>query len=141
MQTDYIETRLKDQMGYYERMSKKLRNEYYWLSSISIVINAAIPVLSMGIDTAGVLKYIIALLSATASVLSSFLLLRKTKDTWVRYRSTYEKLRSEQALFETSSGRYKTADEKDFILACEEIMELERNAWEELLQNSQEKRA
>lgn len=140
MKTNYIETRLNDQMGYYHNKCKALRNEYYWLSGISIVINAAIPVLSMGIESAGILKYVIAILSATASVLSSLLLLRKTKDIWIRYRSTYEKLKKEKVLFETSSGKYKFASEEDFILACEEIMESEHSTWLKLHQNGNEKK-
>ena len=132
MNTDYIDTRLDSQLEYYRAKCSKLRSEYYWLSGASIVINAVIPILSMGIESAGVLKYIIAVLSASATVMSSILLLRKTKDTWIKYRSTYEKLEKEKVLFENSAGKYETATEKDFILACEEIMESEHNAWEEL---------
>ncbi len=136
MKTNYIDTRLKDQMGYYNNKCVALRREYYWLSSISIVINAVIPILSMGIESAGLLKYAITVLSASVSVMSSILLLRKTKDTWIKYRSTYEKLEKEKILFENSSGKYATATEKDFILACETIMESEHDAWEELHKTS-----
>ena len=132
MKTDYIDTRLDNQMKYYRTKCSKLRSEYYWLSGVSIVINAVIPILSMGIEFTGVLRYIIAALSASVTVMSSILLLCKTKDTWIKYRSTYEKLKKEKVLFEHSAGKYKTATEKDFILACEEIMESEHNAWEEL---------
>ena len=138
MQKNYIETRLKNQMDYYHKKCRKLQREYYWLSGLSIVINAAIPVLSMAVDSVWIMKYVIALLSATVSVLSSFLLLRLTKDTWIKYRTTYEKLKKEMVLFETSSGKYKTATEEDFILACEEIMESEHNTWEALLQNGKD---
>lgn len=123
-------------MEYYNNKSVALRKEYYWLSGISIVINAVIPILSIGIESGGLLKYAIAALSASASVISSILLLRKTKDTWIKYRSTYEKLQKEKILFETSSGKYATATEKDFILACETIMESEHDAWEELHKTS-----
>lgn len=140
MRINYIETRLNNQMEYYHKKSTKLRKEYYWLSSVSIVINATIPVLSMSIESTGVLKYVIAALSATVSVLSSFLLLRKTKDTWIKYRSTYEKLKKEKVLFETSSGKYQTASEEDFILTCEEIMESEHSTWEKMHQNGNEKK-
>ena len=132
MNSNYIDTRLNNQLEYYHTKCSKLRLEYYWLSGISIVINAIIPILSMGIESAGALKYIIAVLSASVTVMSSILLLRKTKDTWITYRSTYEKLKKEKVLFENSAGKYKTATEKDFILNCEEIMESEHIEWEEL---------
>ena len=127
-----MDTRLNNQLEYYSTKCSKLRSEYYWLSSISIVINAVIPILSMGIESTGFLKYIIAALSASATISTSILLLCKTKDTWIKYRSTYEKLEKEKVLFENSAGKYETATEQDFILTCEEIMESEHNAWEEL---------
>ncbi len=140
METNYIETRLNGQMEYYHKKCTRRRNEYYWLSGISIVINAAIPVLSIGIESTGRLKYVVAILSATTSILTSLLLLRNTKDTWVRYRSTYEKLKHEKVLFETSSGKYVTANEQEFILACEAIMMSEHTAWKELLNDTKDKK-
>lgn len=138
MKTNYIETRLKGQMEYYSWKSAKCQKEYYRMSTISIVINAIIPVLSLGIEAAGILKYIIAALSAAASITSSIMLLRKPKDTWIKYRSTYEKLKKEKILFETSSGKYKNGSEEEFILTCEEIMESEHKAWEDLHRNGKD---
>ena len=140
MKSSYIGTRLNSQLEYYHNKCMKLRSEYYWLSGISIAINAIIPILSMGIESTGFLKYVIATLSASASVMSSILLLRKTKDTWIKYRSAYEKLKREKALFENSAGIYAAANEGEFILACEDIMESELNAWVELNQNNNEKK-
>lgn len=140
MKTDYIETRLKGQMDYYSKKSAKSRKEYYWMSTILIVINAIIPVLSIGIESAGMLKYVIAAFSAAATIISSVLLLRKPKDIWVKYRSTYEKLKKEKILFETSSGKYKNGTEEEFILTCEEIMESEHKDWEDLHRNGKEKK-
>ena len=71
MKTDYIDTRLDNQMKYYRTKCSKLRSEYYWLSGVSIVINAVIPILSMGIEFTGVLRYIIAALSASVTVIKS----------------------------------------------------------------------
>lgn len=140
MKANYIETRLNGQMEYYHKKCTSLRNEYYGLSGISIVINAFIPVLSIGIESTGWLKYIVAILSATTSVLTSLLLLRKTKETWIRYRSTYEQLKHEKILFETSSGKYATANEQEFIVACEAIMMSEHTAWKELLNDTKDKK-
>lgn len=127
MKTDYIEKRLKGQMDYYSKKSAKSRKEYYWMSTILIVINALIPVLSLGIESTGIQKYIVAALGSASTIISSVLLLRKPKDTWIKYRSTYEKLKKEKILFETSSGKYKNGTEEEFILTCEEIMESEQN--------------
>ncbi len=134
MEFDYIKERLEKQMDYYHNKSVRLRREYYILSSIMIVFNAIIPVLSIGLDTSGFLKYIIATMSAAASILSSLQLLRKTKETWINYRDTYEKLKKEKVLFLSSADRYKDASMDAFIINCESIMESERNSWKSLNQ-------
>ena len=99
MKTNYIETRLDDQMAYYRKKCASAQKEYFWMSTASIVINAVVPVLAMGGDVATWLRYIIAGLSAAASIISSIILLRKPKDIWIEYRSTYEKLKKEKILF------------------------------------------
>lgn len=135
---DYINERLSPQMEYYRAKCKKLRREYNVCSIIVIVVNAAIPVISMWAETCTVTKYIIAVASATATVLSSILLLRKTKEQWIEYRSTYEKLKREKVLYESGAGYYQTAGEKEFILKCEDIMDAEHGIWKEI--NSQIKK-
>ena len=96
MKTNYIETRLKDQMDYYSKKSSQSRKEYYWMSTILIVINAVIPILSLGIESTGIQKYIVAALGSAATIISSVLMLRMPKDLWIKYRSTNEKLKREK---------------------------------------------
>ena len=140
MKTDYIEKRLKGQMDYYSKKSAKCRKEYYWMSAILIVINATIPILSLGIESTEIQKYIVAVLGSAATIISSVMLLRKPKDLWIKYRSTNEKLKKEKILFETSSGKYKNGSEEEFILTCEAIMESEHTAWEDLYRNGKDKK-
>ena len=140
MKTNYIETRLKDQMDYYSKKSAQSRKEYYWMSTILIVINAIIPILSLGIESTGIQKYIVAVLGSAATIISSVLMLRKPKDLWIKYRSTNEKLKKEKILFETSSGKYKDGSEEEFIQTCEAIMESEHTAWEDLYRSSKDKK-
>ena len=132
MATNYFEERLDGQMKFYSKKSAEFQKEYYRLSIAAIVINAVVPVMAIGIDSEGALKYVIAAFSAAASILSSILLLRKPKEIWLKYRSTYEKLKKEKILFLTGSGKYKTCTEDDFIQACEQIMEAEHIDWEKL---------
>lgn len=136
---DYISERLEPQMKYYSKRSKSLRKEYLTLSIIIVIVNATIPVISIGLDSVGPLKYIVALLSSMASILSSVLLIRKTKDTWIEFRMTYEKLKKEKVLFETHTGKYKDAQYDDFVLSCEEIMESEHKLWRELHKDATQK--
>lgn len=127
-------------MDYYSKKSSQSRKEYYWMSTILIVINAVIPILSLGIESTGIQKYIVAALGSAATIISSVLMLRKPKDLWIKYRSTNEKLKKEKILFETSSGKYKDGSEEEFIQTCEAIMESEHTAWEDLYRSSKDKK-
>lgn len=80
-------------MDYYSKKSSQSRKEYYWMSTILIVINAVIPILSLGIESTGIQKYIVAALGSAATIISSVLMLRMPKDLWIKYRSTNEKLK------------------------------------------------
>lgn len=129
METYYIINRLKNQMDLYYSRSITLRMEYYAISITIIVINALIPVFSITLDVGVLSKYLVTIFSELAAVLSSILLLRKTKDTWLEHQSIYAKLRQEQVLFETKSGKNETATVQDFVKACEEIIQNEQNLW------------
>ena len=132
---DYISNRLNDQMQYYHSKCISFQQEFYRLSVVIIVANAIIPVLLL-VSNCGAIKYIVAIISALASILSSILLLRNTKETWLEYRSTYEKLKREKILFETKSGVYNEASINDFILNCENIIDAEHEIWKRINSNS-----
>ena len=132
METDYYEARLKPQMEYYHKKCASLQKEYRRLSIAVITINALIPVLSISVTSGGAVQYIIALLSAVASVLMSVLLLNNTKEVWLEYRSTYEKLKREKILYDVSAEKYQDRSMQQLAVACEDIMASEHRQWKEL---------
>lgn len=132
MQEEYIEKRLQPQIEYYSGKSARLKKEFYWLSILALVANAVIPVLALSIDSEGISKYFVAILSSISTILSGILLIKKTKDNWVSYRLTCEALKREKILFETKSGKYKDASFNDFVVACEKIIADENTAWKSL---------
>ena len=104
--------------------------------------NALIPVITLSIDSTGVQKYIVASLSAVATILSSILMLKKTRDTWVEYRFTCEALKREQAMFETKSGKYAGMAFQafqSFVTSCENIMASENSTWLDLIKSEKVK--
>lgn len=129
----YIAERLDPQISYYDRKSFRCQREYYALSVANIIILALIPVVSIAADDFAAVKYLIAAASATASILSSILLLKKSKENWVEFRATCENLKSEREQFRFASGPYKDlpSPERDshFIERCEDIMGKEHSAW------------
>ena len=130
---DYIKERLNKQIEYYGRKGRALRKEYYILSTINLVILGFIPLLTLISDTCLLAKYIIAALSSLASILSSYLLLHNTKDSWLEYRSTSEHLKTELELYLCGAGLYgqlpKNEQESVLVENCEKIMETEHSSW------------
>lgn len=133
MEQEYVKNRLSGQMKYYKEKCASLKKEYYILSAANIILLALIPVVTLAADKFTPIKYIIASMSATASILSSILLLHRTKDKWLEYRSTYEQLKSEEAKYSFHIGIYADKEEKErdhlFMERCEDIMEREHTDW------------
>lgn len=130
---DYIQKRILPQIEYYSGSSRRFRLEYYVFSIGSIILMAAVPIITMLPDTISGAKYVSASISAIASVLSSILLLRGTRDNWIEYRSTSEMLKSELYAFKAKSVEYKIVDYNQrfrlFVDRCESIMQAERTGW------------
>lgn len=129
----YINDRLLQQIEYYSKESKKLQEEYYAISIVSIIVLAIIPIITLLSDAFTSFRYLIAGASAISSVLSSVLLIRKTKDNWLEYRATSEALQSELAKYNCCASVYnvKSDEERLVILVntCEKIMSAEHNGW------------
>ena len=139
MGNNYIKNRLEPQMAFYKKKCAALQKEFYALSIISIIVNSIIPIFAIAVDTVGFLKYIVSSLSAVATICSSILLLRKTKDTWVECRSTYEQLKHEKIMFESKAGSYGSDDKSGFIAKCESIMDSEHSIWTQLMKDNENK--
>ena len=84
------------------------------------------------------MKYIIALLSALVSISSSILLLKRAKDRWIGYRTTYEQLKKEKILFELGAGSYGDKNIQVFAERCEKIMQDEHSLWKIAMKNTSE---
>lgn len=129
----YIEQRLQGQLDYYHMKSLSLKKEYYCLSILNIIATALIPIFTVAVDDCTFFKYIIAALGAAASILTSILLLRKTKETHLSFRSTYEALKREQVFYLNQVGDYAEKEPEKrgilFITNCEKLMLNEQKAW------------
>lgn len=129
----YITERLNEQIAYYGKKSIRLQREYYILSILNIIILALVPFLTLLSDFSMLYRYIIAGSSAVASILSSILLLRKTKDNWLEFRATGEALKTELEEYRYRVGLYdgktEEASNKILVQQCEKIMQSEHSAW------------
>lgn len=129
----YIKNRLQEQMNYYHKTCMKLQKEYNWLSILSIVSTAFISVFTLAVTDWLFSKYIVAMLSAFSTVLTSILLLHKTKENQVNYRRTYEMLKTEHIFFLNGIEKYKDKNLQErrdlFIETCENLMQSEHSIW------------
>lgn len=129
----YITERLNEQIAYYGKKSIRLQREYYILSILNIIILAFVPFLTLLSDFSQIYRYIIAASSAIASIFSSILLLRKTKDNWLEYRATGEALKTELERYRYQVEAYEKLDKKhandQLVTQCEKIMQLEHSEW------------
>lgn len=131
---NYISGRLKTQLEYYDTSSIKLQRRYQQFTIANIIITAMIPVVTV-IESwwNPVGKFVIALLGAIASILTSIAFFEKYKDKWTQYRFTYEKLESELAQYNTCTCKYNIENptERLYILVetCESILDREHSVW------------
>lgn len=131
--TQYVDTRLTDQIEYYDNRSTHYQREHYWLSIVEIILTASIPIFTLFLDVAPCIKYIIALVGAASSVLTSVLFLRRSKENWIESRSICESLKSEKEKYLHNCGQYQHLSQpfRDalFVDTCEDLMNKERANW------------
>lgn len=133
VRSQYVDTRLEDQIKYYDNRSTHYQHEYYILSISDIILTAAIPILTLFLDVAPCVKYIIALLGAASTVLTSVLFLRRSKENWIESRSICEALKSEKEKYLHNCGQYQDLPQSSraplLVDTCEALMNEERANW------------
>lgn len=139
---EYLDSRINDQIQFYEEKSKVNKNCYYFSKLIEISFGAAIPVISgYFIDKcwAGLTVAILGVLIAISASINGIF---KFQEKWIYYRVTIEQLKREKDLFLTRSGIYieknKPSSFNMFVENCEDILSTENNAWKKY-QNSKTK--
>jgi hypothetical protein len=107
---DYIEQRLNDQIGWYDRKSGTNQRWFKRLRFAEIVAAATIPFLSGFADKSFQIKITIGVLGVVVAVIASVLGLLQLQVRWIEYRATAESLRKEKFLFLTQTEPYDKAD-------------------------------
>ena len=135
----YIHQRLEDQIAYYEQKSSRNKKTYYALSIAAIAANAMIPVVSVFLPSATIPKLIITLLSASAAIVSSVLILFNARDLWAKYRLSATRLQAFRHQYFTRSGIFAGLDEEQafqrLVEVSEQQIQEENSSWEIILQN------
>jgi len=127
---EYIQQRVDDQIGFYDRRSRSAQNMFKTLSAVQIVCGAVIPVVSGFSREIAYSEWITALLGVAVTFATAFLTLNKYQERWINYRTTCETLKHLRNLFLTGSTPYKDDDVFDrFVNDVEAIISKENSDW------------
>jgi hypothetical protein len=124
---EYIEQRLSDQIGWYDRKSTTNQRWFKRLRFAEIVAAATIPLLSGFADNSFPIKIAIGALGVFVAVIASLLGLLQLQVHWIEYRGTAESLRREKFLFLTQTAPYDKDDAFHLLVQRVEAMLTKEN--------------
>ena len=127
---EYIEQRLSDQIGWYDRKSGTNQRWFKRLRFAEIVAAAAIPFLSGFAGSSLPIKIAIGALGVLVAVVASLLGLPQLQEHWIEYRATAESLRKEKFLFLSQTEPYDKNDAFHLLVQrVEALLSKESTEW------------
>src|SRR6058998_1988739 len=127
---EYIEQRLSDQIGWYDRKSSTYQRWFKRLRFAEIVAAATIPFLSGFAGDSFPIKIAIGVLGVLVAVVASLLGLLQLQEHWIEYRATAESLRKEKFLFLTQTDPYDKDDAfRLLVQRIEALLSKENTEW------------
>jgi hypothetical protein len=127
---EYVEQRINDQIGWYDRRSIKNKRWFQRLRFAEIVVAATIPFLSGFADKSLAIKIAIGALGVFVAVIASLLGLLQLQVHWIEYRATAESLRKEKFLFLTQTDPYNKDDAFHLLVQrVEALLSKENTDW------------
>jgi hypothetical protein len=127
---DYVEQRLTDQIGWYNRKSTMNQHWFKGLRFAEIVAAATIPFLSGFADKSFPIKIAIGVLGVVVAVLASLLGILHLQEHWIEYRATAESLKKEKFLFLTQTEPYDKDDAFHLLVQrVEALLSKETTEW------------
>lgn len=126
----YMETRVDDQINYYDTQSKNGRNWYKGLSLCQILCGATIPFVSGFSSQICYSEWVTGFLGLLVTVSTGLLSLNKYQERWINFRTTCETLKHLKNLFLTRSTPYKGDKAFDnFVNDIEVVISKENSEW------------
>jgi hypothetical protein len=127
---DYIDQRINDQIGWYDRRSITNKRWFKRLRFAEIVAAATIPFLSGFAAQSFPVQIAIGALGVFVAVIASLLGLLQLQVHWIEYRATAESLRKEKFLFLTQTDPYNKDDAFHLLVQrVEALLSKENTEW------------
>jgi hypothetical protein len=127
---EYVEQRINDQIGWYDRKSITNKRWFKRLRFAEIVAAATIPFLSGFADKSFPIKIAIGVLGVVVAVIASLLGLLQLQVRWIQYRAIAESLKKERLLFLTQTEPYNKDDAFHLLVQrVEALLSRENTEW------------
>ncbi len=136
----YLESRVDNQIDWYNRKSTKFKRLFIGFQVIVIVSSSSIPVINIyGEHPQAVL--IVSILGALIAILSSIISLLSLREHWVEYRTVCETLKHEKMLYLTKTAPYQEDASRFnlFVSNVETLISQEHTKWRQLFSNGRKR--
>lgn len=134
---EYIEVRVDDQIGWYDKKSQKSQFWYKLLRGAEIVAAAAIPLIAGFSVDPFPMALVLGILGASIAVISAVISLNQLQENWTEYRTTCESLKHEKFLYLTKAEPYHEEESfRLFVQRVECLISKENSAWSQYTQAS-----
>lgn len=137
----YIEQRLDDQIGWYDRKSQWNQRWFKRLRLIEIVCACSIPFLVSTISPEDdSMRLVTGVIGVVVAVVAGLVSLYKFEENWIAYRTTCESLRHEKFLYLTRATPYDGAASFPlFVQRVEGLISKENSDWSQLIKSQEER--
>jgi hypothetical protein len=127
----YLKERVEDQIGWYDRKSRKAQQRYKILKFVQVILAGLIPLMSVFPIPEAQFKWIAAILGLLVLVIEAVQQLNQDQQNWIAYRSTCEALKHEKYLYLAGAGPYESAERRLMLLAnrIEGLISQEHAKW------------
>jgi Protein of unknown function (DUF4231) len=117
------QTRLEDQIGWYDRKSQTAQRRYKTLKLTQVIIAGLIPLASVFPIPEPQFKWVAAIFGLLVLIIEAVQQLNQDQQNWIAYRSTCEALKHEKYLYLAAAGPYGNAEsgEKRIALLADRI--------------------
>ncbi len=130
----YFNERLENEIAWYEKKSKKNKQNYYFFRVLEFFSAALIPFLINFITgETELLKIVVEILGIIVIVSAGVISLFRFNELWTEYRTNAESLKHEKYLYLTSAKPYDTKEKfKVLVERVERLISIENSRWQEL---------
>ena len=131
---NYISNRLIPQMEWYSRKGQECKKQYHLWTTITILLGAFIPVVSVFADGSIWVKALLVTLGSIVTACNAYETLHNFKDLWITYRNIREKLLRTLYFYFNNAGVFaqeNTQNAKDLLLIniCKNEISSEHSEW------------